>query len=1506
MILDSQEIVHHIVTRKAMLSPNLRTMDEENSLNRKIEISDTSAVKDGQLLSANDVADKTRRATFGGLEDGVRRGNSSTAPGEPFQTKTPAKQRFSLGAASSYYFKHVPKTPLEQTVAEKVKLNRSLQPTLDESFQASPHPQESSYLSSSSSSSEGDMLNRSVLSDTTELTASNFVLAAASRQMMLSHKMNRNKTPKEVPKPEMDVAGQDGLRILESETASFLDDSPSLLVFSPAPRVDLKRDSQSGETTTSRNLSLETENTPPSKMLLDRFANLRSSWNRNGPTGNSESIQDNVIRGPAPWNPTDRRTPPLLSQRATPISSPENVRQLSCTEPLSERLSLKHDRPRLNEVEKSCQQGKIKAFMDIAAKLKQSRLRREQDASIRRQSLPPQLDADDESQQTHSKHLQDRRLSLPRSLLAGDSVDDQHSYVPVQEQTGESLDQARGVSGRKMKDIEDVEKALSPSRGNRRVPLQNQSLSPTPASTLRSARNDNLGKSANESFVSESSLNELFDDLIPNRTIDLNDSQSRKDGYSVQVASPVDNYSIDGNNISRTEYSGTPYTEKILSFSALSSPHRESECKKESVWPDSSNELPLPKRQTSSVPSGEIPMEIESFDAVKTSPFPIRPRAESRVTPTKIGASPRRIIDSPARNTRSACKQRSRSPLLSSIAPDSRVKRSLLLDESISTDSHELLAKNGSSSLESRLTPTKLARSPGRVPVYDSPAHNTRSANKTKSRSPSLSRGIFMETPEVNNSSIMLTAIQSSGLSSSTMSGNLVSQATDDFDAGSSHSVSVNLEASSYSDDKPSPHRVARNESRSPDPDDTATSDDLRSLFSDISPCNRSASSGTVVDDEEAVLRVDSKSLHTQTSSVRIATDPSEQESTSIHGNGLFNSTTSHYGKQNVPANKVVDYVSPTRFERHDDEITKKDSSSTILDFKSSFSSPSTDTQENPRCNANHLGPSCRNGSSSEIGESGNFAHSFIHEEGAFKRERDSHTEKSTEELRFRRAASRKSILSSVLRKPGSARKNIEGGRKVEFGSPEIAEFNTSSPSMNLTPMPTKKLKRSEGFHDDTVEIEEDMHALLKGIPPRSNFAFRDSEGTKEEIEILESSLVSSQDGHHDQENTTDLESSLRQVMLAPGDGSTESISFCEPKTTELELDMADLLQATASEVEYMDCSPEVSPVEMKNEEENTVELEINMEAFLTGFQNGSVVENDAVRKMHASPSTIENRRRRSILLSHRFSLTPARHADVSEFSTAIEHNQNRVEFDNCASPESLSHLHTDVLETTHSILTKGDFLEMPTADMRIHEKSPEVLVEACRSLREVDLADAIEGIVFAVCDQVKQVTESEVTLSDSFDYRSRDEISLGLRKLYHGIRHGDRTTITRKMDELVCKLRLREAFKWNEWLTSVVETLKPTLTEKLASAKENLLRLCEKDDLAAETQSLLLSFSRRSVTRARLKTFYNKKVRLKVRYRAMHKHKTKFFSEHHSELGIGIGAPIRETGKIEKIHECD
>ena len=105
---------------------------------------------------------------------------------------TPSKHQVNLGSdhAAAYYFgEHTPaKQQRKNTPAKKKSPAESVNDMADTSML--------SEASTSSSSSDGsDLLNKSVLSDTTELTASNFVLQASSRQRLLELSQRKHNAP---------------------------------------------------------------------------------------------------------------------------------------------------------------------------------------------------------------------------------------------------------------------------------------------------------------------------------------------------------------------------------------------------------------------------------------------------------------------------------------------------------------------------------------------------------------------------------------------------------------------------------------------------------------------------------------------------------------------------------------------------------------------------------------------------------------------------------------------------------------------------------------------------------------------------------------------------------------------------------------------------------------------------------------------------------------------------------------------------------------------------------------------------------------------------------------------------------------------------------------------------------------------------------------------------------------------------------------------------------------
>ena len=125
----------------------------------------------------DDIASSKRRQSVGG---NVRPRPSSTVPADSIVLPTPTKRKVNLGstAASAYYFSGIPKTPVSTFKSPGKTGGTDAGKALENTY--------SDNDDSTQSAGAGDIMNKSVLSDTTELTASNFVRVASSRMQVQS------------------------------------------------------------------------------------------------------------------------------------------------------------------------------------------------------------------------------------------------------------------------------------------------------------------------------------------------------------------------------------------------------------------------------------------------------------------------------------------------------------------------------------------------------------------------------------------------------------------------------------------------------------------------------------------------------------------------------------------------------------------------------------------------------------------------------------------------------------------------------------------------------------------------------------------------------------------------------------------------------------------------------------------------------------------------------------------------------------------------------------------------------------------------------------------------------------------------------------------------------------------------------------------------------------------------------------------------------------------------
>jgi hypothetical protein len=168
-------------------------MSSKSNMNRKSDVGVPSSM---DYAAPNPKVDPKRRQTIAEMSMKENSDKKIKTSIEPKNRSSSASSQFkhhsapvSLGSATSYYFAGAPQTPVQKLVrSEQQKLILNATTQFDEEDDTGNILLNQSYLSSSSSSGgrndsgEAEVLNTSVLSDTTELTASNFVVLAATQR----------------------------------------------------------------------------------------------------------------------------------------------------------------------------------------------------------------------------------------------------------------------------------------------------------------------------------------------------------------------------------------------------------------------------------------------------------------------------------------------------------------------------------------------------------------------------------------------------------------------------------------------------------------------------------------------------------------------------------------------------------------------------------------------------------------------------------------------------------------------------------------------------------------------------------------------------------------------------------------------------------------------------------------------------------------------------------------------------------------------------------------------------------------------------------------------------------------------------------------------------------------------------------------------------------------------------------------------------------------------------
>ena len=119
---------------------------------------------------------------------------------------------------------------------------------------------------------------------------------------------------------------------------------------------------------------------------------------------------------------------------------------------------------------------------------------------------------------------------------------------------------------------------------------------------------------------------------------------------------------------------------------------------------------------------------------------------------------------------------------------------------------------------------------------------------------------------------------------------------------------------------------------------------------------------------------------------------------------------------------------------------------------------------------------------------------------------------------------------TDTLDSKGGKKKRKKGRKSVAFGSPQAAEFNSSSPSASLTPMPTEAAKLKYAVPDNSMMSESSADTSTASASLMNITA--DSAGGNFE----------GGDQENDDDNTVELEGDINALMtsVSQGHGTNE------------------------------------------------------------------------------------------------------------------------------------------------------------------------------------------------------------------------------------------------------------------------------------------------------------------------------------------------------------------------------
>ena len=464
-------------------------------------------------------------------------------------------------------------------------------------------------------------------------------------------------------------------------------------------------------------------------------------------------------------------------------------------------------------------------------------------------------------------------------------------------------------------------------------------------------------------------------------------------------------------------------------------------------------------------------------------------------------------------------------------------------------------------------------------------------------------------------------------------------------------------------------------------------------------------------------------------------------------------------------------------------------------------------------------------------------------------------------------------LLSSSLRKQGSVRREGSFRKSVAFGSPKILEYNVASPPMSATPMPSRKPRRQTLMAEDTIEIEQDMKFLLRSVDDPS-LAHNDVGGIHgvggTPFALGQKRASSSGENEH----TLDLEDNLQAVLDGTQSENGESDMDmtaeshtgvnrkAEDQTVGLEDNMAILLARTQSPTEPVTNGNLASKIKcesaQKGKENDNHASKRKWESAQDGEEDGTVeLECDMMQLLDAVDTgdfSSSEKRRKSLVLSRRFSLRPQMSPPRESVDESPKPSDSKSVQDGEARPSE-----TDQVLS----LKPEDILRLFALDTtdNLREDMIFTINDCFGNSESTRSIDGLAVFLEEVCGHMEK--ESMPAVTDEFFSSATGESRGTLLRLQRFVRSGDSKALEKKIGRIASAIGKSERIGWVSWLAQGSEQLLQHANTVVESVLQEGQKVKRNMVLIERSERILYDCERKSVGRARRKSLERRKVSL-------------------------------------------